>query len=137
QAEDGIRAPLVTGVQTCALPICSGRPERRHASDGRRVASGRGVRWQDERPGDHLLEACAVPWVAAHEGRGAAPNSGGGESMKRVETVLFVALLVIMAASAGAEQNTDTPGPTSATATIQADPLPAPPQKFGAKIERP
>src|SRR5438105_13499616 len=22
QAEDGIRAPLVTGVQTCALPIC-------------------------------------------------------------------------------------------------------------------
>src|SRR5207247_5139923 len=32
QAEDGIRAPLVTGVQTCALPICSrlvGRPARR------------------------------------------------------------------------------------------------------------
>src|SRR5207247_11346350 len=28
QAEDGIRDPLVTGVQTCALPICarSGRP---------------------------------------------------------------------------------------------------------------
>src|SRR6266849_7576654 len=24
QAEDGIRAPLVTGVQTCALPICMG-----------------------------------------------------------------------------------------------------------------
>src|SRR5438105_12862893 len=23
QAEDGIRDPLVTGVQTCALPICS------------------------------------------------------------------------------------------------------------------
>ena len=25
QAEDGIRVPLVTGVQTCALPICLGR----------------------------------------------------------------------------------------------------------------
>src|SRR5207244_5153941 len=25
QAEDGIRDDLVTGVQTCALPICSGR----------------------------------------------------------------------------------------------------------------
>src|SRR5438105_15498471 len=24
QAEDGIRDPLVTGVQTCALPICGG-----------------------------------------------------------------------------------------------------------------
>src|SRR5438105_10399057 len=24
QAEDGIRDPLVTGVQTCALPICAG-----------------------------------------------------------------------------------------------------------------
>src|SRR5207247_4505836 len=30
QAEDGIRDPLVTGVQTCALPICSayGRQRR-------------------------------------------------------------------------------------------------------------
>src|SRR5207244_9934203 len=26
QAEDGIRDDLVTGVQTCALPICSARP---------------------------------------------------------------------------------------------------------------
>src|SRR5258708_38314128 len=26
QAEDGIRDDLVTGVQTCALPICFGRP---------------------------------------------------------------------------------------------------------------
>src|SRR3990170_7685281 len=27
QAEDGIRDDLVTGVQTCALPICTGRPQ--------------------------------------------------------------------------------------------------------------
>src|SRR5687767_15478206 len=27
QAEDGIRDKLVTGVQTCALPICSGLPD--------------------------------------------------------------------------------------------------------------
>src|SRR2546430_4249236 len=32
QAEDGIRDLTVTGVQTCALPICS--------PDGRRLASG-------------------------------------------------------------------------------------------------
>src|SRR6266849_8239089 len=32
QAEDGIRDPLVTGVQTCALPISSQRelPNRKH-----------------------------------------------------------------------------------------------------------
>src|SRR5438105_9205303 len=29
QAEDGIRDPLVTGVQTCALPICRQRCHRR------------------------------------------------------------------------------------------------------------
>src|SRR5688500_19666168 len=28
QAEDGIRDYKVTGVQTCALPICPGSPER-------------------------------------------------------------------------------------------------------------
>src|SRR6266849_374927 len=31
QAEDGIRAPLVTGVPTCALPILAGRPPPRVA----------------------------------------------------------------------------------------------------------
>src|SRR6266536_4373231 len=36
QAEDGIRDPLVTGVQTCALPICSRRSGIRGARiDGR------------------------------------------------------------------------------------------------------
>src|SRR6266536_2869550 len=29
QAEDGIRDPLVTGVQTCALPICDAQSDRR------------------------------------------------------------------------------------------------------------
>src|SRR3979490_3552504 len=40
QAEDGIRDKLVTGVQTCALPICSGhggRGGRRTARHGRSV----------------------------------------------------------------------------------------------------
>src|SRR5712664_2373140 len=32
QAEDGIRDLIVTGVQTCALPICSGRRRRPVAS---------------------------------------------------------------------------------------------------------
>src|SRR5205823_10925127 len=36
QAEDGIRDKLVTGVQTCALPIC--RPRRSAPPDRSRVA---------------------------------------------------------------------------------------------------
>src|SRR4029077_21298086 len=28
QAEDGVRDSSVTGVQTCALPICSGKPRK-------------------------------------------------------------------------------------------------------------
>src|SRR5229473_5916201 len=44
QAEDGIRDKLVTGVQTCALPICRGgcRTPRRRAgvSRGRRAPGG-------------------------------------------------------------------------------------------------
>src|SRR5687767_15749281 len=33
QAEDGIRDKLVTGVQTCALPICEARPISRSSGD--------------------------------------------------------------------------------------------------------
>src|SRR5207245_6073594 len=34
QAEDGIRDATVTGVQTCALPICAGRPRGVRGEDG-------------------------------------------------------------------------------------------------------
>src|SRR5205823_7586787 len=43
QAEDGIRDKLVTGVQTCALPISSGRRAsraKRRAACGRSAAHG-------------------------------------------------------------------------------------------------
>src|SRR2546421_489430 len=33
QAEDGIRDLIVTGVQTCALPICAGRPAPKEFSE--------------------------------------------------------------------------------------------------------
>src|SRR5207247_5296040 len=47
QAEDGIRDPLVTGVQTCALPISADRESvpfrgwhRRNGTDSRSAARG-------------------------------------------------------------------------------------------------
>src|SRR3712207_7668153 len=40
QAEDGIRDIGVTGVQTCALPICAGWPGRGVGALGDRVARG-------------------------------------------------------------------------------------------------
>src|SRR5205823_7576298 len=46
QAEDGIRDKLVTGVQTCALPIF-GRAQQRHlAAARRRRRTGSGARWR-------------------------------------------------------------------------------------------
>src|SRR5207248_4296782 len=47
QAEDGIRARTVTGVQTCALPICGERapvPRRRRRDSGLRDRAGGGGR---------------------------------------------------------------------------------------------
>src|SRR5207244_6020657 len=35
QAEDGIRGDLVTGVQTCALPICTVNKERARAGEAK------------------------------------------------------------------------------------------------------
>src|SRR5689334_24030056 len=40
QAEDGIRDGTVTGVQTCALPICPDKHTSRGASGGRRPSPG-------------------------------------------------------------------------------------------------
>src|SRR5438105_11021699 len=42
QAEDGIRYPLVTGVQTCALPILSGIKGGKPASSERWMVAFRG-----------------------------------------------------------------------------------------------
>src|SRR5690625_5789089 len=41
QAEDGIRDGHVTGVQTCALPICPGGPAARSAQRRARQRTGR------------------------------------------------------------------------------------------------
>src|SRR5258708_24445587 len=64
QAEDGIRDDLVTGVQTCALPI-SARPARaagrRYASRGRICGAGQ---WRHGRGrSDRDRAACGVPRV--------------------------------------------------------------------------
>src|SRR6266536_5210633 len=54
QAEDGIRDPLVTGVQTCALPICRSAPRRRAeppAPGARARLDGAAVGWTRSRGG--------------------------------------------------------------------------------------
>src|SRR3989441_951312 len=61
QAEDGIRYKLVTGVQTCALPISSCRPrsgpQPRHAGRGRAVGIRRGAALQAPRALEHRGDA--------------------------------------------------------------------------------
>src|SRR2546421_8182588 len=57
QAEDGIRDLIVTGVQTCALPICKGKgrarddddePEDEDAGDSRQIKRQRRVTHSSE-----------------------------------------------------------------------------------------
>src|SRR6266478_6392992 len=64
QAEDGIRGLTVTGVQTCALPICgirSARRPARSARDPRRPAGRRLIR---SAPVIRSLFTVALAWVA-------------------------------------------------------------------------
>ncbi len=66
---------------------------------------------------------------------------GIGNGMKRPQTRAFVALAGLMTAfglaspGADAQQIYGTPGSPAATMSIKGDQIPAPPQKFGGKIE--
>ena len=57
-------------------------------------------------------------------------------SESRAGVLLVGTAFALGAVCAGAQQITGTPGSPSATMTIQGDQIPAPPQKFGGKIER-
>src|SRR5205823_7270861 len=93
QAEDGIRDKLVTGVQTCALPICprkppgcpacagpkrSGRqdpdPERRAAGNASDPGRIRTTRRSEER---RVGKECRAGWEADQERK-----NGGEEGQK-------------------------------------------------------
>src|SRR6266536_4674269 len=63
QAEDGIRCPLVTGVQTCALPISSGTVSTCRPTA---VVAGSSTRWSrsEER---RVGKECRSRWSPYHE----------------------------------------------------------------------
>src|SRR3989441_8395562 len=107
QAEDGIRDKLVTGVQTCALPICPGRSSlacgrgRRAPGQHRGMAAGlvvpRGLRAPgavvlDPVPARGYLEVVVVHPGGAHPrhgplaafGRAAGVSSLGLQALRRV-----------------------------------------------------
>src|SRR6266536_3988940 len=84
QAEDGIRVPLVTGVQTCALPIWRpvGKRSARHTcgrSCGRR--SGNGSSGSEER---RVGKECRSRWAPDNEKKKQAGiNDDMGEEKKK------------------------------------------------------
>src|SRR2546430_7489416 len=95
QAEDGIRDLTVTGVQTCALPICGGLPRRAPAAGAarrgaRRTWPGRRrdrrAAWHLElaRPADRRTGSGPRPReIGRGAGRGRGENSGGAGSIKK------------------------------------------------------
>src|SRR5205823_9790374 len=82
QAEDGIRDKLVTGVQTCALPIWGGRARRRRG-DRRRAA--RGPPGTSRRPARRPLPLCpALPLAGGAGPCRAAAQIGRASCRERV-----------------------------------------------------
>src|SRR5687768_11059408 len=88
QAEDGIRDVAVTGVQTCALPICAdiettmamarARPSTKRVEDAARGIGPPGFYWSDRKPGAKH-DTGGVNAVAHRAGpRWRARSCGGG-----------------------------------------------------------
>src|SRR5687767_175416 len=81
QAEDGIRDKLVTGVQTCALPICRAGPPRPPTTGGRpppRSPGRTGALRAGGRGGARSVAGrCRARW-RRWRGRGRAPGVPGG-----------------------------------------------------------
>src|SRR5256885_5704137 len=87
QAEDGIRDYKVTGVQTCALPICTDRPRevgghRGHEQlDLAAIAEPDQVRWLADAVADERDERRRVVLVVV---RGVRPQIGRASCRERV-----------------------------------------------------
>src|SRR5206468_1472376 len=97
QAEDGIRDLIVTGVQTCALPICRSRArgERLRAGDAASPVARRrtGALARDDRTAERALRVGAdpLPGASAHDrtaagarARVAEPDRHGPSRLPRV-----------------------------------------------------
>src|SRR5207247_5300445 len=92
QAEDGIRDPLVTGVQTCALPIWRGPCPREVLRGVPR--EGARVRRSERRKGGRIREPprdgerVHLPVLLRSEGpdQGVRPLKGGRSEERRVGT---------------------------------------------------
>src|SRR5438094_1703024 len=74
QAEDGIRGRTVTGVQTCALPICDLLAHRRRADNLQDLKTGQLVGASPMRQQIALIVgvgagASVIPWVLRSEER--------------------------------------------------------------------
>src|SRR5215207_2454387 len=99
QAEDGIRAPLVTGVQTCALPIWAAPTARarRHARGPRRASRARAGRAVPARTGlrrslppHRRSRGIARGLYALRKSDVGALRAGGGRPRGRARGALLV-----------------------------------------------
>src|SRR5699024_11585831 len=88
QAEDGIRDRNVTGVQTCALPICSILPELRVIDSG--LLKGFVIinpRWAGFKPADYYQASISIQATAEQQEESRSEERRvGKESRARKET---------------------------------------------------
>src|SRR5258708_19025296 len=81
QAEDGIRDDLVTGVQTCALPISA---RERRATAARPIFQSAGQLIRRAQPAERIASSIADPAPLARRGRAlpsASPLQSNPESL--------------------------------------------------------
>src|SRR2546430_17095739 len=91
QAEDGIRDLTVTGVQTCALPICRRSNKRSGADHRSRRSAGGGLRFGD--PG-RFSERGGIGRAAGRE-RGEISVGAGSFKKKKIKIVQLVRVCTI------------------------------------------
>src|SRR6266849_10118445 len=86
QAEDGIRDPLVTGVQTCALPISRTFSASLQAEANARPLRAAGVRKASRSEERRVGKECRSRWSPYHKKKKKQSRESGSQIIRSMAT---------------------------------------------------